>query len=50
MTVRQLLTNLDSRELSEWMAYFNIENEQADGKGDIDTKLMNAFGFASKGK
>jgi hypothetical protein len=27
MTVRQLLTNLDSRELSEWMAFFEIENE-----------------------
>jgi len=51
MTVRQLLTNLDSRELSEWMAYFNIENEKIDGKGDdLNTKLLNAFNFGGKGK
>jgi len=51
MTVRQLLSGLDSRELSEWMAYFAIENDKADGKGeDINTKLMNAFNFGGKGK
>ena len=25
MTVRRLLSELDSRELSEWMAYFEVE-------------------------
>lgn len=25
MTVRELLTRMDSRELSEWMAYYSIE-------------------------
>jgi len=51
MTVRQLLNNVDSRELSEWMAYFSIENEKADSKGvDLNTQLMNAFNFDGKGK
>lgn len=27
MTVKQLLNNLDSRELSEWMAYYQLEKE-----------------------
>lgn len=26
MTVRQLLSGLDSRELTEWVAYFNLSN------------------------
>jgi len=28
MTVGQLLKNLDSRELTEWIAFFQIENEE----------------------
>ena len=28
MTVRQLLNNLDSREISEWIAYFNLQNQK----------------------
>jgi hypothetical protein len=35
MTVRQLLSTVDSRELSEWIAYFNLE------KGPTDTQLSN---------
>jgi len=35
MTVRQLLENMDSREISEWIAYFNL------GKKPIDTQLSN---------
>lgn len=27
MTVKQLLNNLDSRELSEWMVYYQLEKE-----------------------
>lgn len=51
MTVRQLLNSLDSREISEWMAYYTIENEKADGKGDdLNNKLLNAFNFGGKGK
>ena len=33
MTVKQLLAGLDARELSEWRAYFQIENE--DRKRDV---------------
>jgi len=29
MTVRQLLANLDARELAEWEAYFRLEQENA---------------------
>lgn len=29
MTVRRLLISIDSRELSEWASYFEIENELA---------------------
>jgi hypothetical protein len=51
MTVRQLLNSLDSREISEWMAYFSIENDGTDGKGDdLNNKLLNAFNFGGKGK
>lgn len=28
MTVRQLLAGLDSREISEWIAYFNLANSE----------------------
>lgn len=47
MTVRQLLANTDSRELSEWMAYFQVENEDRmtgkDKPGSIETKIKGAF-------
>jgi len=29
-TVRELLARTDSRELAEWMAFFRLENEEAD--------------------
>jgi len=43
MTVKQLLENLDSRELSEWGAFFKIENEDLEEKrntksGQVKTK------------
>lgn len=28
MTVAQLLANADSREISEWMAYFRVDRER----------------------
>lgn len=51
MTVQQLLKNMDSRELSEWMGYFEIENEKMkSGKGaednttqNVETKIKGAF-------
>ncbi len=33
MTVRQLLSSLDSAELTEWGAYFKIENERIKNHG-----------------
>jgi len=47
MTVRQLLRNMDSVEISEWQAYFQIENEKYDPekkKGDLNERLKKAFG------
>lgn len=30
MSIRQLTEEMDSREISEWMAYFKVENELQD--------------------
>lgn len=57
MTVRQLLTSLDSKELSEWMAYFEIENENMKNKKGADdtagqsleTKIKGTFAVFGKG-
>jgi hypothetical protein len=55
MTVSMLLHNADSRELSEWQAFFKIENEEMDKKMgkqknvtpvDVNDKLKHAFGLA----
>jgi hypothetical protein len=32
MTVRRLLNELDSREISEWLAFFRLEREDAEAK------------------
>jgi hypothetical protein len=32
MTVSELLSKLDSAEISEWITFFNIENETEDDK------------------
>lgn len=42
MTVRQLLNNLDSRELSEWMAYYQLEKEDMEKmkQGNKDNNSM----------
>ncbi len=50
MSVRQLLTSMDSKEISEWMAYFRIEEEilKKGDEPDINTKLLNAFPFGGK--
>ena len=31
-TVRQLLNELDSREIAEWLAFFKLEREEAENK------------------
>ena len=51
MTVRQLLSSLDSAELTEWGAYFKIENEnfkkKQSGESDmpIEDKVKTALRF-----
>lgn len=34
MTVRALLENIGSREISEWMAFFKLENDRMKKAGD----------------
>jgi hypothetical protein len=48
MTVKQLLASLDSRELSEWVAYFNLSQKPA-GNQLANTERIKSF-FAKKGK
>jgi hypothetical protein len=48
MTVKQLLSSLDSRELTEWMAYFKLENERAKESSKIDNTLKNSLRGYSK--
>lgn len=50
MTVRQLLDNVDSCELSEWSVYFKIENEKSktgetENKMPVEDKIKTAFRF-----
>jgi hypothetical protein len=49
MTVRQLLTSLDSAELTEWMAFFKLERERQEvpeppAEQDVEASLMKVFG------
>jgi hypothetical protein len=37
MTVRRLLNELDSREISEWLAFFRIEREDFENKPKQET-------------
>jgi hypothetical protein len=37
MTVRRLLNELDSHEISEWLAFFKIEREDAENKPKKET-------------
>jgi hypothetical protein len=42
MTVRELLTRIDSQELSEWMAYYMLEaeeQEQANKKASMKSGM-----------
>lgn len=49
MTVKQLLNNLDSDELTWWMAYYKQKNEkQADSNEVIGAKIKT--GFPTHGK
>jgi len=44
MTVRQLLASIDSKELSEWLAFFQVENETPkDSPEDLSAKIKGGF-------
>lgn len=52
MTVRQLLNNLDSNELTDWMGYFHHIEARKDGKQaepqDVGEALKRQFGYYSR--
>jgi hypothetical protein len=48
MTVKDLLSRLDSRELTEWVAYFNLAEKPADSQL-ANNERIKAF-FMNKGK
>jgi hypothetical protein len=52
MTVKQLLNNTDSRELSEWQAFFEIYNEQfrRDEDKPLAEKIKSHFGKKARRK
>lgn len=39
MTVREMLSKLDSRELTEWRAYFRLEKELSEEKAPLESDL-----------
>ncbi len=49
MTVRQLLESTDSRELSEWAAYFDLINAPKDERETVAEKIK-AFFMSKKRK
>ncbi len=43
-TRRELLAGMDSRELSEWMAFFTLRNEQQEQpEENLEAKVKNEF-------
>ena len=51
MTVRQLLNNIDSNELTDWMGYFRHLEARKDGKQepqDVNEAIKRQFGFYGK--
>ena len=49
MTVRRLLNELDSYELTEWMAYFQVENAEA-GQSTDKAELQAQVAKQRKGR
>ena len=50
-TVKELGESLDSYEIAEWLAFFKVEREEAEGKKKLETKsaLQSALsGMAKK--
>ena len=55
MTVRELLSRMDARELSEWLAYYQLEAEEhghaPSGKKQTEKQMKEALmGFSPKRK
>ena len=51
MTVRQLLNNIDSNELTDWMAYYRCLDARKDGKQaepDVNEAIKRQFGFCGR--
>lgn len=50
MTVKMLLNSMDSRELTEWAAFFTLENEERDRKpgDDVVSDLKRTFGYKKR--
>jgi len=49
MTVQQLLHNMDSHELSGWMAYYKIKNEKKEDSPQVVGAKIKT-GFPTHGK
>lgn len=49
MTVKQLLNNLDSSEITEWLAYYKMKNEaKPESEAPLDASLKNELsGFSN---
>jgi hypothetical protein len=50
MTVRQLLSGIDSLELSEWVAFFNLQNRGAEKKRSLEEQFKDALTQRRKGR
>jgi len=51
MTVRQLLASIDSKELSEWWAFSQVENEApGNSSEDLEANIKGAFLLKGKSK
>ena len=50
MTVRELLVRIDSAELTEWVAYFKLQQEPAKPPGDAPNVLRGKLAHLVKRK
>lgn len=45
MTVKQLLSSLDSPELAEWKVFFKIRNEKSKKEPKMETEIKSLRGY-----
>lgn len=53
MSVRRLLQEVDSRELTQWMAFYRIEARENSDKKDpkgVNEDIKKGLGFYTRGK